>query len=180
MCFIGAYKGYTKKGSPPPCVVNKVSRPIPEQPYHMSIFVLAPVFGLIQFASMYAEFSYLLDSIFRDNWYAMFGFLLLNLLMQVVIIGLISIIATYMQLSQQNYHWWWRSFLIGASGGIYIGLYCLWYMVTQLDLLSLSSDLSFIFYAVLFIGCYSTAAGAISVQASYSFTKSIYSDIRSD
>jgi len=53
-------------------------------------------------------------------------------------------------------------------------------MVTQMDLMSLTSDLSFIFYAVLFIGCYSTAAGAISMQASYSFTKSIYSDIRSD
>lgn len=56
----------------------------------MSIFIIAPVFGAIQFASMYAEFSYLVDSIFRHHMYAMFGFLLLNFCMLVVVIALLS------------------------------------------------------------------------------------------
>ena len=61
-------------------------------PYHMSVFVLAPVFGFIQFASMYAEFSYLVDSVFRSRMYAMFGFLLLNFILQVLIISLLSVL----------------------------------------------------------------------------------------
>ena len=44
----------------------------------MSIFIIAPVFGLIQFAGMFAEFTYLVDSIFKQHMYAMFGFLLIN------------------------------------------------------------------------------------------------------
>ncbi len=141
---------------------------------------MATAFGFVQFVTIYAEFSYLLDSIFRANWYAMFGFLLLNLIMQAIMIALLSVVATYMQLCYQNYHWWWRSFLIGASGSLYIGLYCLWYMAMEMDLSSLTSDLSFILYVVLFIGCYAIAAGAISVQASYTFVKYIYSAIRKD
>jgi len=64
----------------------------------MSPFVVAPVFGLIQFANMYAEFSYLVDSVFKQHMYAMFGFLLINAFLQVIVIALLSIVQTYMQL----------------------------------------------------------------------------------
>jgi len=97
MCYLGAYHGYTRyKAAPLPCELGKVRRPIPEQPYYMSIFVIAPVFGAIQFASIYAEFSYLVDSIFKNQIYAMFGFLLLNFLMLVMVIALLSCLQTYM------------------------------------------------------------------------------------
>ena len=47
---------------------------------------------------MYAEFSYLVDSIFKSHMYAMFGFLFTNLILLVVIVALLSIVQTYMQL----------------------------------------------------------------------------------
>ena len=97
-CYIGAYQGYVKNIDAVPSEVNKVLRPIPAQPYYLSIFVIAPVFGFIQFVSLYVEFSYLIDSVFKASWYAMFGFLLLNVLMLVITIILLSIVATYMQL----------------------------------------------------------------------------------
>jgi hypothetical protein len=43
-----------------------VRRPIPDEPFYMNIMVIGPVFGFVQFASMYAEFSYLMDSIFKS------------------------------------------------------------------------------------------------------------------
>ena len=49
-----------------------------------------------------------------------------------------------------------------------------------MNLADLVADMSFIFYCVLFIGCYSMAAGAISVHASYVFVKRIYGTIRKD
>lgn len=92
MCYIGAYRGYIQPATPPSSAIGKVPRPIPDQPYCMSIVVIAPILGFIQYAGMYAEFNYLLDSIFRSHMYAMFGFLLLNFLMQAVIISLLSIL----------------------------------------------------------------------------------------
>jgi len=75
-----------------------VRRNIPDQPSFMSMYIVAPIFGFIQFAAMYAEFTYLFESIFRSRMYAMFGFLVLNMLLLIVIIALLSIISTYMQL----------------------------------------------------------------------------------
>ena len=110
----------------------------------------------------------------------MFGFLLLNLLMLIVTISLLSVLSTYLQLCSGHHEWWWRSFYVGMSGGVYMAIYCVLYMLKNMDALDLLSDLSIIVYIVSFLGCYSVAAGAISVQASYIFTKRIYADIRKD
>ena len=128
MCLIGAYRGYVEKATPNPVPLSKVARPIPDQPLAMSLFVLVPVFGFIQFLSMYAEFTYLFDSVFKSHMYAMFGFLLLNFVLQVVIIALLACLQTYMQLSYQNHEWPWRSFVVGGSGGLYMALYSIYYM----------------------------------------------------
>lgn len=48
---------------------------------------------------MYAEFTYLVDSIFKSHMYAMFGFLLLNFALTLIIIALLACFQTYMQLS---------------------------------------------------------------------------------
>jgi|FrelakmetLWP11LW_1041352.scaffolds.fasta_scaffold317794_2 hypothetical protein len=47
---------------------------------------------------MYAELSYLVDSVFKGHWYAMFIFLFIETLLLIVVIGLLSVISTYMQL----------------------------------------------------------------------------------
>ena len=96
MCFIGAYRGYTKPRSTPSISIGKVPRPIPEQPCYMDLFFIAPLFGFVQYLGIYAEFGYLMESIFRSHIYAMFGFLLINLILQVIVISLISIVQTYL------------------------------------------------------------------------------------
>ena len=92
LCFAGAYHGFLKKSQSLPCEVSKVKRPIPPQPHYMNILVVAPAFGLLQFVSMYAEFSYLFNSIFRNQIYAMFGFLFINFILLVAVIALLSIL----------------------------------------------------------------------------------------
>ena len=180
MCYIGAYRGYVKPATPVPSPVGKVPRPIPDLPYHMSIAIVAPVFGFIQFASMYAEFSYLIDSVFRSHMYAMFGFLLINFILQVMIISLLSILQTYMQLCYQHWEWWWRSFWVGSSGGIFMAAWLIFYLFNNMKIGDLNNDVMFLLYIMLFVVCYSVAAGTIAVQASYWFVASIYSGIRKD
>ena len=112
--------------------------------------------------------------------YSMFGFLLVNFIMLVVIVSLLSVVQTYMQLCHQNYEWWWRSFAVGACGGIYMALYALWFLITQMKVGAFSNDAAFLIYVVLFIGCYCMAMGTVAVQASYLFVAKIYSGLRSE
>lgn len=97
-CYIGAYRGYLQSAEPRAAAVGKVTRSIPPQPFFLSFWVIVPVFGFIQFAAIYAEFTYFFDSLFRSKMYAMFGFFTLNMILLLVIICLLSIISTYMQL----------------------------------------------------------------------------------
>ena len=47
MCYIGAYKGYLKKATELSSPLGKLARPIPDQPFFMRIYLIAPFFGLI-------------------------------------------------------------------------------------------------------------------------------------
>ena len=146
----------------------------------MSIVVIGPIFGFIQFACMYAEFSYVLDSVFRSRMYAMFGFLLVNFVLQLVIISLLAILQTYIQLCYQHYEWWWRSFTVGASGAVFMAAYAIIFLLTKMKIGDFASDVSFLLYICVFIVCYGLAAGSIAVNASYYFVANIYSNIRKD
>ena len=42
------------------------------------------------------------------------------------------------------------------------------------------TDVAFLLYVYVFLGCYAVSAGTIAVQASYYFISSIYKDIRTD
>ena len=93
----------------------------------------------------------------------MFGFLFVNMALQVVIISLLSCLQTYMQLCYQNYEWWWRSFAVGGAGGIYMAAYSFYFMFRNMKLGAVVSDASFLVYVYMLIGCYCFAAGAIAV-----------------
>lgn len=121
-----------------------------------------------------------MDSIFRANMYAMFGFLAITMIMQFIVISLLSIISCYMSLCNQDYDWWWRSFIIGASGSCYIALYAIYYIAINFRLTEWASDAAFIIYLYIFMGCYGCMTGTVGVMASYNFISRIYKDIRTD
>ena len=64
----------------------------------------------------------------------MFGFLLLALVCQTIIVSLLSIISTYIQLCSQDYEWWWKSFIIGASGSIFLAIELFFMTIRRMDL----------------------------------------------
>jgi len=112
--------------------------------------------------------------------YAMFGFLLLNFLLMAMVIALLAIVQIYMQLSYQNYEWWWRTFFIGSSGGFYIAAYSIFYLVFHMDVSLVGYDLVYLLYVYLFTVVFSVMCGSIACMAGYIFVESIYSNVKFD
>ena len=54
-----------------------------------------------------------------------------------------SIVATYLLLNSENYHWRGASFANGASLGVYLFLYCLYYYFRKTHMKGLLQTLSF-------------------------------------
>lgn len=86
MCFGGALTGYYRKADDAIPNLDVDTRDIPDAPYHTRFFLLAPLSGLIQFLAIYTELSYLVESIFMSQIYAMFIFLFLSSCVQVRVI----------------------------------------------------------------------------------------------
>ena len=55
------------------------------------------------------------------------------------------------------------SFAVGASSGLYMFAYTVWFLVTKMKMGVLSNDACFLIYVYLFIGCYMCAMGYIAV-----------------
>ena len=54
------------------------------------------------------------------------------LLILIITCSEIAIVMCYFQLCNEDYRWWWRSYLSAASSGGYLMLYSLWYFFSKL------------------------------------------------
>merc|ERR1711971_1049624 len=90
--------------------------------------------GLLPFGAVFTELFFIMSSLWQHQFYYLFGFLALVLLILMVTCAEISIALTYFQLTSEDYHWWWRSFFASASSAVYVFLNSIVYYNTRLKL----------------------------------------------
>ena len=61
-----------------------------------------------------------------------------------------------------------------------MAIYSVVYLFTELDFEAVDSDLIYLIYMVMFIGCYMLMAGTVSVFGSYLFLVHIYGGIKGE
>lgn len=172
--YYGAYLGFVKPLGLEP-EVGPIKRSIPQMPWYLRRTAIVGLYGPLIFGSIFYEFGYLMDSIWRSYMlYAMFAILLVSLILMTVTIASLSVMVTYQLLRHQNYDWWWSSFSLGASGGLYMMLYSVYYMVRYEDMSFLSSDFIYFLTMTLVSACFAAMCGAIAVLSSYLFVERIY------
>jgi len=170
----GAYRGFKKPLHLEP-EVSPIRRTIPPMPWYLRKPAIIGLYGPLIFTTIGFEFNYLMDSVWRSYMiYAMFGILLLSLAMMVVTISSLSIAITYKLLCHQNYDWWWSSFTLGASGGLYMLIYSLVWLIAYEDISFIGADFVYYVTMALISACFSLMCGSISVLASYLFVERIY------
>ena len=159
----------------PPVKINIVPRRIPPQPWYNEFVLQFPACGALIFATICIEFSYVMDSVWNSYMYAMFGFLYVNLFLMAAVIAMLAIVSVYLQVSNGDWAWWWKTFLLGASGGMYVGPYALYFLLFHMDARILSIEMVFnLWYLYCFMVIYCTMCGTIAVFAGYMFLKTLY------
>jgi len=164
----------------PPIKPKTFERQMPELPIFASLPFKMIVGGFLPFSSIYIELYYLFDAIWAFADYQLWGILIVVFFILIIVTCCISISLTYFQLSNEDYRWWWHSYLNGASTGIYIYLYAMFYFAFKSEM---QGFLQVIFYfGYSFIICYffSIMLGAVSFFASLMFINRIYSAIPSN
>jgi len=127
LVFLGAYFGYREEGIAFPVVTATIPRQIPTQPWYLSPAACCLAGGVLPFGACFVELFFVMSSIWMDQYYYVFGFLLLVYVILCVTCAEIAMVLCYFQLCAEDYNWWWRSVTTAGSTAFYVFLYSCFY-----------------------------------------------------
>lgn len=183
LVYCGSWLGYYRSNSyDHPTKTNSIARQIPEQPWYTRSIYSILLAGLIPFAVIFIELLFVFRSIWQDKsgYYYVFGFLSVVSLVCIVTVVEVTIVATYIQLCAENYHWWWQSIFIGSGSAVWIFMYCVWFYWTKLHIQGFISGMLFFSYSLLACAVYGLLTGTVGFLTAYAFVRRIYGAIKAD
>lgn len=180
LTFLGAYFGFRRPTIELPVRTNQIPRQIPAQPWYLKPVVTCCIGGILPFGAVFTELFFIMSSMWQHQFYSLFGFLALVLVILLVTCAEISMALTYFQLTSEDYRWWWRSFLSSASSAVFVFSYSILYFCTRLEIDRLVSTLLYFGYMLMFSIIFFLLTGAAGTLASFVFVRAIYSSIKID
>merc|ERR1712050_586530 len=180
MGFLGAYFGFRKPNIELPVRTNQIPRQVPEQPWFIQPVFTSLVGGVLPFGAVFTELFFIMSSLWQHQFYYLFGFLALVLVILVISCAEISIALTYFQLTSEDYNWWWRSFLSSASSAFYVFLYSILYFSSRLQIEKFVSTLLYFGYMSMLSIVFFLLTGSVGSLAAFAFVRAIYGSIKID
>ncbi len=180
LVFVGSYFGSKVEPPADPVRTNKIPRQVPEQPWYMSAPVTVLVGGILPFGAVFIELFFILTSMWLHQFYYVFGFLLIVLLILAVTCAEIAVVLVYFQLCAEDYNWWWRAFFTPGSSALYLFGYATFYFFTKLDITKGVSAALYFGYMFLFSYAFFVVTGTVGFLASLWFVRSIYASVKID
>jgi len=179
LVYLGAFFGYRTE-TKLPVKTMPIPRLIPEQPSYMSPLFCILVGGILPFGAVFIEVFFIMSSVWHHQYFYMFGFLFVVLVILIITCAEITIVLTYFQLCSEDYHWWWRSFLTAGSSALYLFLYSFLYFFTKLEIIKFLSGVLFFGYMALVSFAFFLLTGTIGFVSCYWFTVQIYGAVKVD
>ncbi|KAH9620711.1 hypothetical protein KSS87_013645 [Heliosperma pusillum] len=180
LVFVGSYVGSRKHAIDDPVKTNKIPRQIPEQAWYMNPVFSILIGGILPFGAVFIELFFILTSIWLHQFYYIFGFLFIVLMILIVTCAEITIVLCYFQLCSEDYLWWWRSYLTSGSSALYLFLYAAFYFFTKLEITKPVSGMLYFGYMLIASYVFFVLTGTIGFYACFWFTRLIYSSVKID
>jgi len=180
LVFFGAYAGFRKSSIELPVKVAKVPRAIPEAPWYSKPLTTSLIGGMLPFGAVFTELFFIMSSLWLHQFYYLFGFLALVLVILAVTCAEISIALTYFQLTSEDYRWWWTAFFGSGSSGLYVFVYSIMYFWTRLHINRLDSTILYFGYMGIISILFMLLTGAMGTLSAFCFVRAIYGSIKVD
>lgn len=174
----GAYFGNKQKAIELPVRTNPLPRRIPTLPAYQHPLVRCLAGGVLPFGAIFTELFFIMSSLWHHQFYYLFGFLALVLLVLLVTCAEISVTLTYFQLTAEDYSWWWNSFFASASTGLYVFGYSIFYFSLRLNITKVVSCMLYFGYMSIISMLFSLITGSVGIIASFFFVRAIYASIK--
>lgn len=180
LVYLGYYFGSRKQPFQHPVRTNFIPRKVPEQLWYMNTFVCIMMAGIFPFGAVFIELFFIFNALWQNQFYYLFGFLFLVFCILVISVSQISIVMVYFQLCGEDYHWWWKSFIVSGGSSIYILIYSIFYFLKKLDITEFIPTLLYIGYTGLMVLTFWFLTGTVGFFAAYTFIRKIYAAVKID
>ncbi|KAJ1927045.1 Transmembrane 9 super member 2 [Tieghemiomyces parasiticus] len=180
LTFLGAYFGLRKPRLESPVRTNQIPRQVPEQSFYLRPIPSVLMGGILPFAAIFLELYFIMNSIWFQKFYYLFGFLFLVFVILVITCAEVTVLVCYFHLCSENYHWWWRSFFTAGASAFYIFLYSTMYYTTRLRVTSLVSTVLYFGWSFLMSALFFILTGTVGFFSCLFFVRKIYGSIKID
>lgn len=163
-----------------PCRTKQVPREIPPIAWYKSGLSRFLIAGFLPFSSIYIELFYVFISLWGTIMYTPYIILSLVFAVLIIVTSCITVSMTYLQVSQEDYNWWWSSILAGGSTSIFIFGYSIFFYIYESSMEG-KLQLAF-FFGYTLLTCYGffLMLAFIGFISSMIFLKQIYGAIKID
>ncbi|KAK1755537.1 transmembrane 9 superfamily member 1 [Echria macrotheca] len=180
LSFAGSWLGFRAPAVEPPVRTNQIPRQIPPPTTYLKPIPSMLLVGILPFGAIFVELHFVMNSLWSNRIYYMFGFLFLCYGLMIMTSAAVTVLMVYFLLCSENYNWQWRSFLAAGTCGGYIFLNALIYWVSNLSLSSLTGHVLYIGYSLLISFLFFILTGSIGYFSSWWFVQKIYKSIKID
>ena len=161
-----------------PTRTNHFPRQVPSAPWYRTTLPTMFFAGFLPFSAIYIELYFIYYSVWGHHHYSLYGLLLLVFVILVTVTSCVTICLAYFQLAMEDHQWWWRSFLNGASTGIFIYLYSFHYYFFASQMSGFLQTAFFFVRMFLVAYIFWIMLGTVGFLATLKFVKQIYSNIK--
>lgn len=106
LTFLGALFGFRKRPIEQPVRTNQIPRQVPEQTVYTKPLPGIVMGGILPFGCIFIQLFFLLNSIWSNQTYYMFGFLFLVFIILIITCSETTILLCYFHLCAEDYNWW--------------------------------------------------------------------------
>ncbi|KAL7136732.1 hypothetical protein ABFS83_10G050100 [Erythranthe nasuta] len=180
LVFLGSFLGAKTPVSENPVKTNKIPRPIPIQPWYIHPLFAMLFGGVLPYGAVFVELFFILTSVWLNQFYYIFGFLFVVFVILLVTCAEITIVLCYFQLCNEDYRWWWRSYLTSGASALYLFMYAVFYFCTKLEITKMVSGVMYFGYMFVIAYAFFILTGTTGFCACFWFVRKIYSSVKID
>lgn len=180
LTFLGAYFGFKKAAFENPVRTNQIPRQIPPQQFYTKRLPCILMGGILPFGCIFIQLFFILNSIWGHKLYYVFGFLFVVFIILAITTAESVMLLCYFHLCAEDYHWWWRAFLTGASSSIYLFLYAVVFYFKRMEVDGTVNFVLYAGYTLIATFLFGLATGTIGFYGCFAFVRKIYSVVKID
>ena len=136
--------------------------------------------GIMPFSAVSVQVHFIVTAMWGHRVHTFFGILALAFVLFTLVTAFLSIALTYYQLACEDWAWWWRSLVSGASGAVAMLVYAAWYFFSSTEMSGLLQTTYFFGYMGLCAFAFGLMQAFISHTASLLFVRYLYSHARAE